>query len=202
MEKQVIISVGRECGSGGHVIAEQIAKKMELPLYDRNILSKITQETGLDLGPMEKYDELSRNHLLSRTVRGYSNSPSENLARMEFEYLKRKADKGESFVVVGRCAESVLKGNPALISIFVLAEENFRIERLCKVIGISKIEAEALVRRTDRTRRSYHNNYCEYKWGSSRNYDICIDSSKLGLERTEKILEAYIEERMADDGQA
>ena len=112
MQKQLIISVSREFGSGGHIVADHLAKSFELPLYDSNLLKNITNEKQLNLKSIEKYDELPKNPLFSRTVRGYSNSPEENIATMQFAYLKNKAKQGESFVIVGRCSETVLKGYP------------------------------------------------------------------------------------------
>ena len=90
MGKQLIISVGREFGSGGHVIAEELARRFELPLYDNNLLEHIAEEKEISHESLKKYDERPKNRLFSRTVRGYSNSMQENLANMQFDYLKRK----------------------------------------------------------------------------------------------------------------
>lgn len=200
MEKQLIISVGREFGSGGHEIAERLAEKFELPLYDRNLLQEILTEKDLELGKTEleelaRYDELTRNFLFSRTIRGYSNSPEENIASMQFEYLQKKAEKGESFVIVGRCAETVLKKYEGLVSIYILADMEAKIERVERMNGVSKMEAEVLIKRYDKERKSYHNYYCVHKWGDSRNYDICMNSSRLGIRGTADVLEDYIRAR-------
>ncbi|MCI8326148.1 MAG: cytidylate kinase-like family protein [Lachnospiraceae bacterium] len=196
MSKQLIISVSREFGSGGHIVAQHLAKKFELPLYNRNLLKEITIEKNWDLKELEKYDELSRKPLFSRTIRGYSNSPEENIANLQFEYLQKKADQGKSFVIVGRCAESVLKKYDALVSIFVLADVDTKIKRIMETHEISKLEAELMMKRYDRERKAYHNYYCVHKWGDSRNYDICVNSSRLGFECTANVLEEYIRERM------
>lgn len=200
MEKQLIISVGREFGSGGHEIAERLAEKFELPLYDRNLLQEILTEKDLELGKTEleelaRYDELTRNFLFSRTIRGYSNSPEENIASMQFEYLQKKAEKGESFVIVGRCAETVLKKYEGLVSIYILADMEAKIERVERMNGVSEMEAEVLIKRYDKERKSYHNYYCVHKWGDSRNYDICMNSSRLGIQGTADVLEDYIRAR-------
>ena len=102
MGKQLIISVGREFGSGGYAIAEELARRFELPLYDNNLLEHLLRKGDFSRKP-EKHDERPKNRLFSRTVRGYSNSMQENLANMQFDYLKKKAAAGESFVIVGRC---------------------------------------------------------------------------------------------------
>lgn len=104
MGKQLIISVGREFGSGGHVIAEELARRFGLVLYDNNLLEQIAEEKEIPHDGLKKYDEKPKSRLFSRTVRGYSNSVQENLANMQFDYLKKKAADGESFVVVGRCS--------------------------------------------------------------------------------------------------
>lgn len=196
MSKQLIISVGREFGSGGHAIAELLAKKFDLPFYDRNLLDEIANEKSLNRTELEQYDEIPKKRLLSRTVRGFSNSPEENIANLQFDYIKKIAESGKSFVIVGRCSENVLKGNDALVSVFILGDMESKIKRTQEVRGITREQAEAVIYRHDKHRKSYHNYYCTGKWGDSRNYDISINSSRLGLEGTADILEAYIKERI------
>jgi cytidylate kinase len=196
MSKEVIITIGREFGSGGHVIGEILAKKFGLPLYDSNILKEIAALKNVDHAELERYDEIPRNPLFSKSRRGYSNSPSENIARLQFNYLREKAESGESFVVVGRCAETILKGYPGMISIFVLADKEAKRERIKKLNNISSYEADIIINRNNKQRKAYHNYYCECKWGDSRNYDISINSSRLGIEGTADVLEEYIKARM------
>ena len=197
MDERTVITIGREFGSGGHEIAEMLAKKFDLKLYDKNLLQNIAQEKEVDAQNIEKYDEVPRNMLFSRTVKGYSNSMEENVAQMQFDYLKRKAKEGESFVVVGRCSEVILKDNPALISIFVGGDYDSKVERIMRVYKMSRSEAEIFMARQNKKRKGYHNYYCKGKWGDSRNYDISINSSRLGLKKTADILEGYIRETMA-----
>lgn len=195
MEKQLIISVGREFGSAGHVIAEKLAERFQLSLYDSNLLKEIAVEKNLNHEQLKKYDEIPRNRLLSRTVNGYSNSAEENIANMQFEYLKKKADAGESFVVVGRCAESILKSCSGLVSIFILGDMDKKAARIMEQYHVSEDEAKTMIRQQDKKRKTYHNYHCKGKWGDSRNYDLCINSSKLGIDRTVELLECYIRER-------
>ena len=199
MGKQLIISVGREFGSGGHVIAEELARRFELPLYDNNLLEHIAEEKEISHESLKKYDERPKNRLFSRTVRGYSNSMQENLANMQFDYLKKKAAAGESFVIVGRCSETILKGFDGLVTIFVLGDPDVKAERIRKVYGVSEEEARRMMKREDWNRKSYHNYYCKGKWGDSRNYDFSINSSRLGIEKTVDMLENCIRARMESD---
>lgn len=193
---QTIISVSREFGSGGHVIAEKIARDHGLKFYDRHILDEIANENNIKVEILEKYDEKPRNAFLSRRVGAFSNSMEEILADMQFDYIRKKADSGESFVIVGRCSETVLSGHEGLISIFVTGDEKAKIDRIKDVYHLSESEAVSKIRRHDKKRKQYHNRHSSFRWGDSRNYDVCINSSKLGLERTGAALENYIKERM------
>lgn len=194
-KQQMIISVGREFGSGGHEIAEKLAKMFDVELYDKNILEHIAELKNVNVADYEKYDEVPRNLIFSRKIKGFSNSMEENIANIQFNYLKKKAEEGESFVVVGRCAETVLKEYPALVSIFVLSDWDAKVKRVMRIYGLSEREAESYITRKDRKRREYHNYYCDIKWGDSRNYDISINSSKLGEEETAKMLAEYVKKR-------
>lgn len=197
MDKQLIISVGREFGSGGHVVAAGLAKHFGLPLLDSNILADIAKEKNTDAEYLKKYDESARSLLFSRTVNGYSNSPEDVVARMQFDYLKARADAGESFVVIGRCADYVLRNNAGLVRIFILGDIDAKIQRTAEREGVSEEKARALMEHNDKRRRTYHNTHCEGKWGDSRSYDITINSSRLGIEGTTDLLIKYIEARAA-----
>ena len=195
MDKQLIISIGREFGSGGHEIAEMLAERFELNLYDKNLLEQIANDKNLNVKNLEKYEEKPRNMWMTRTVHGHSNSAEENLANMQFEYLKKAAADGESFVIVGRCAETILKNNPALISMFILGDWENKVERITRLYDMEREEAESFIYRQDKKRKNYHNYYCKGKWGDSRNYDISVNSSKLGEEETTQMLVEYIMKR-------
>lgn len=196
MEKQVIISIGREFASGGHDIADELAKRFNLTIYDANLLREAALEKRADADALKKYDEIPKKHFMSRSVRGYSNSPEENIANMQFEFLQKKAREGKSFFVVGRCSEAVLKEFDCLITIFVLGDESAKIDRITSILGVSVEEAKTMMRNNDKKRKDYHNYYCTGKWGDSRNYDISINSSKLGIDKTVDYLESYIKARI------
>ncbi|MCI7770372.1 MAG: cytidylate kinase-like family protein [Eubacterium sp.] len=195
MGKQLIISLGREFGSGGHVIAQKLSEHYQIPLYDYNLLRDIKIERNLYIEDLEKYDECPRNPFLTRTVRGYSSSPEVNIAMMQFECLRQKAASGESFVIVGRCAETILKDNPNMISIFVIGDMEQKIARTMERNNISREKAVKMIALHDRKRKAYHNHFCDHKWGDSRNYELCINSSRVGLDETTRIIIDYIDSR-------
>lgn len=194
MEKQLIISIGREFGSAGHAIGEELAGRFKIGLYDHNILDLIAARKNGNATALLLFDESPKNKLFSRTVRGFNNSPEDIISEMQFDFIKEKAASGESFVVVGRCSESILKGHEGLVSVFVLADNDKKIERICDIYNVSQREAQNMMKRKDKKRKSYHNYHCDLHWGDSRGYDLCINSSRLGIEGTADVIEAYIRE--------
>ena len=195
--KQVIISIGREFGSAGHEIAEVLAEKYQMKLYDYHLLREIADEKNVHVAELEPYDEIPKKGFGYRTVKGYSNSPQENIAYMQFNHLKKRAAQGRSFIVVGRCAEEALKDYKGLISIFILGDMDKKIERIMRLHNVSEKKAKEMIIEQDKKRKAYHNYFCEGKWGDSRNYDFSINSSKLGVEATIELLEDYINRRIA-----
>ncbi len=195
---QIIISVGREFGSGGRVIAEALAKRFEMPIYDRHLILEIAEKTGLAPEEIEKYNENPKHRLFSRSVRGYSNSIEDNIAEMQFKFIEDKAASGESFVVVGRCSETKLRKYKGLVSLFILGDTNEKVKRVMDVYELSEEKARDLIDKKDRKRKRYHNYHCSGHWGDSRLYDLSINSSRLGIDRTVDMLEKYIRARMSE----
>lgn len=196
MGKQLIISVSREFGSGGHEIAEKIAGDLGIKFYDRSMLDEIADEMNVKVELLEKYDEKPRNFMLSRKVGKHTNSMEEILAELQFDFIRKKAEQGESFVIVGRCSETVLKDFDGLISIFISGKKLQKLERVMKKYNLKESEALAKMERHDWKRKRYHNRHSETKWGDSRYYDLCINSSHLDVDGTVSVLENYIKERI------
>lgn len=195
MNNQLIVSISREFASGGREIAKILAERLQIDYYDRNLLDAIAAERLGDAEKLRKFDEVPR-IFLKRTVRGMTSSPEENVAQIQFDYMTKLADSGERFVIVGRCADEVLSEYKGLVRIFVLADEESKIDRVVESRDCSRDEARGIIMRHDRSRKAYHNYYCEYKWGDSRGYDITVNSSRLGIEKTTDLLENYIRMRM------
>ena len=196
MDKQLIISVGREFGSGGHAKAEELSQSFGIKLYDNNLLLEIAEKNGSDAEIIQKFDEAPKLRILSRTVRGYNNSPEDVISQLQFDYMRELAQNGESFVILSRCAETVLKGHPALESKFVLGDYETKLARISEKYSLSQTESKSLIKTTDKKRKSYHNYHCELHWGDSRLYEVSINSSKLGIDETVDILETYINKRI------
>ena len=196
-EQQVIISVSREFGSGGHDISMILSRDFGLNMYDKSLLDEIAAEMNMNSEELKKYDEKPRNKFLTRSVGNYTNSMEDILARKQFNFIKEKADSGKSFVIVGRCAETVLAGQKGLITIFITGEKSYKLKRVMEHYSLSEEEARARINRVDRLRRQYHNRFSPHKWGDSRYYDLCINGTHLGVEGTAAVLEDYIRARIS-----
>lgn len=196
MTDQIIVTISREFGSGGHEIAVKLAEKLGISMYDRNMLEEIAKEKNIDSEEFHSWDEKKGNPLLTRRIGEHTNSWEHHVANMQFDYLRERAAAGESFVAVGRCAETVLKDNKNLVSVFVLGDSEEKKRRVMECYHLDEAAAMTKMKRHDRTRKQYHNQYSDFKWGTSRGYDLCINSSKTGVEQCADLIEFYVKQRV------
>ena len=185
-----IINVGRQFGSGGGYVAQAVGRKLGIPVYDNELISKAAEESGYSRGVFDGGEE--RKSLFSMSsffssVRlpfgeagGFVND--DMLFRIQSEVIRSIAEKGDA-IIVGRCADYILRDLPCL-DVFVCAPMEYRIRRLVENEKLEPEAAEALMRRKDRTREAYYNFYTFGAWGVASNYDLCIDSSILGIDGT------------------
>lgn len=192
MDKQIIISISREYGSGGHEIGRKLAEKLEFEFFDRNLLDELSNIKGVDTNLLKKYDEKPRNPFFSRTVRGYSNSPEQNIAEMQFSLLKQKAADEDSFVILGRCSDEIFMGISDVLKIFIRGDLDTKVKRVMEKRGMDASEAVKTIERHDKKRKAYHDYFCHSKWGELSNYDLCVDSGKLGIDGTVDMLVDFV----------
>ena len=188
MKKQIIVAIGREHGSGGHYIADLIARELGVKLYDKVSIEKEITSGGYSGERVSEMDEKPVNFFASRRIGRFSNSLEVNVAEKTFAMLRSKAAEGESFVVIGRCGEQVLENNPNCISIFICGDPQFKLNRVMNKLGLNAEQAIEEIRNVDRSRKNYHNYYCDTKWGDARGYDLTVKSNVLGCERTAEML--------------
>ena len=187
-KKNTIINVGRSFGSGGGFVAKAIGKKLGIPVYDNELISKVAEESGYSNTVFATGEEKSlfsvssffASGRLSYLDNGYMNDNM--LFNIQSEVIKNIADKGDA-VIIGRCADYILRDRSCL-NVFVDGPEEYRIHRLMENEHLSEREAEKLMRRKDRTRETYYNYYTFGSWGLASNYHLCVDSSLLGIEGT------------------
>ena len=199
MKKQIIVAIGREHGSGGHYIADLIARELGVKLYDKVSIEKEITSGGYSEELVSEMDEKPVNFFASRRIGRFSNSLEVNVAEKTFAMLRSKAAEVESFVVIGRCGEQVLENNPNCISIFICGDPQFKLNRVMNKLGLNAEQAIEEIRNVDRSRKNYHNYYCDTKWGDARGYDLTVKSNVLGCERTAEMLVGYIRSFMEQD---
>ena len=165
------------------------------------------QESGFNKEIFQKADEISDKSLLASAIRSisssvasmtnfYKNSMSkDSLFQFQSDAIREKA-KTESCIIVGRCADYILRDHPRHINIFIRADKEDRIRFISERYNITKAEAEKKIEKVDDQRSEYHDFYCETNWGDSRAYDICVNSSILGTERTAQYLLEYVKEAL------
>ena len=202
-----VITIGRELGSGGKHIGEIMAKQLNIPIYDRRLLDMAAQESGFNKEIFQKADEISDKSLLASAIRSisssvasmtnfYKNSMSkDSLFQFQSDAIREKA-KTESCIIVGRCADYILRDHPRHINIFIRADKEDRIRFISERYNITKAEAEKKIEKVDDQRSEYHDFYCETNWGDSRAYDICVNASILGAERSAQYLLEYVKEAL------
>lgn len=191
-QKQLIITIGREFGSGGRVIGKALAERFGIGFYDSEIIQDLAKEYGIDAKELARYDEKPRGILWNRTAGRYSTGKEDSLAQLQFHLIQDIADRGESFVLIGRCGETVLAGREGLVRIFVRGDLDARNQRIRERYQVSEEEAAKMIRDTDRKRKNYHNTYSDHPWGAAEGYDLTINSSRLGIDGTVDILEKYV----------
>lgn len=200
MDKQVIITIGRESGSGGLEIARKLGEELGIAVYEKNIFKEISDHFDIDTTELTQFDEKPRKGL-SRKVKGYSNSPEEQVVELQRDFMKAKADEGQSFVILGRCGIKALLDYPCtLIRVFVEADTKFKVGRVMAEEGFSnETQAMMYMKWVDTRRRAYHDQFCTVKWGDRNSYDIVVKSNKLGIDGTAKWLADYVRMRLESD---
>ena len=182
--KQIIIAIGREFGSGGHLVAKKLAEHYNIPLYSKELLDEVAKDGRYSKEVLERFDEKPMNFaFIPVPAGGTTISLEQDIAIRQFNFIRKKAnEEKESFVIVGRCAEEILSDNPNMISAFILGDKDTKTKRVMEREGVDEKTALNMMKKMDKMRKVYHNFYCESKWGDSRTYDICIKIGKVDVD--------------------
>lgn len=179
-----IITIGREYGSGGREIGRLVADKLGIPFYDKEILTRAAEDSGLCQELLERHDE---KNTMSGMLAGSAGTGlhmaasgmnlqlplNQRVFLAQFDAIGKLASEGLC-VIVGRCADYVLKNRTGVTHVFIYASEEHRIERIMRVEGVDRERARELIRKTDRQRRSYYNFFADGNWGMRVNYDLML----------------------------
>lgn len=204
-DKKLIINVGRQFGSGGKLVALALGKKLGIPVYDQELISKAAEQSGFSKELFAKSDEKRNLLALSSFIvdvgrfGSADNYVSDNqLFVIQSKVIRSIADKG-SAIFIGRCADYILRDRPCL-DVFISASDEVRIKRVAERMGITPEQAESLMQKKDRTRETYYNYFTFGNWGVASNYDLCVDSSVLGIDGTaDMIIDFCHRAKLIDD---
>lgn len=202
MNKKIIITIARQYGSGGREIGERVAKKLGLPLYDKELITEAAANGKLDLSVIKAADETAANSLLYTLAMGsnvvgttmqfgYKMPLNDKLFILQSEIIRSKSE--ESCVIIGRCADYVLRERPYVLRLFIYGDLDHRKARIAE--RHPELKPSAIIdaiNKTDKRRASYYNFYTGNKWGKYDNYDMAINSSTLGIEATAELICACV----------
>ncbi len=194
MKTNAIITIGRQYGSGGREIGEKLAEKLEIPFYDKELLERAANDSGICKELFENHDEKPTNSFLYSLVMdtysfGYSSAAftdmpiNHKVFLAQFEAVKKLAMEGPC-VMVGRCADYALSEFSNCFSVFIHSDMESRIRRIAQKYGMKDNKARDAIQKTDKSRSSYYNYYTNKRWGDASSYHLSIDSGKLGIDKT------------------
>ena len=204
MSSKRIITITRQYGSGGHDIGKALAKALGIAFYDKELISLAAKESGIAPEVFEMADEKPANSLLYSLSVGlfnYGNGLSnpmddlplnDKLYLLQHRIIKEKAEK-ESFVIVGRCADYILKEFPGVVKVFFYADIDSRVRRAIARHDIEPARAKQAIIKTDKNRANYYSFYSGQKWGQVENYDLCINTTRLDVDQAVKLITDYLD---------
>ena len=205
MTTKSIITVGRQYGSGGRYVAKLLAERLEIPYYDKELLAEVAKDSGIGKDLLEEHDEKNTRNFLFSMMSGsqpfadsgamYMDMPlNHRIFLAQFDTIRRIAGEGPC-VIVGRCADYVLRDEPHVLNVFIKASQEERIRRVVKYYGVDPLKAEEKLRKADKQRASYYNYYATNTWGDVNNYDLCVDTGALGIEGSVELIAKCVELR-------
>ena len=195
------VTITREFGSGGRTIGKMLAERLGIPYYDNELIKLASEESGINESLFTEADESRRTALFKKYNRSFGDkliSPEsgeftsdDNLFNYQAKIIKQLAER-ESCVIVGRCANYVLREHEHVLRVFTYASEDFCVEQVKKLYGLSDKEALRQIERIDRARSTYYRYYTGAEWDNARHYDLCLNTSELGFERCVELIQHYI----------
>ena len=203
MENKIIITIGRQFGSGGSEIGKKLAKEYNIPFYDKEILTEAAKKSGYSEELFTERDERKTGSLLFSLSTGaypmggplsylYDLPLDDRLFLAQIDAMKHVTKQG-SCIIVGRCAEYILRDDPDVVSVFIHAPLEKRVERICRLYQLTPQKAESLILNTDKRRTQYHNYYSTDKWGDATAYHMCVNSGILGIDKSVKLIQRLVD---------
>lgn len=207
-----IITISRQYGSAGYEIGKKLAESLGIKYYDKDLIARVAKESGFCEEIIENQDERPTSSFLYNLVMdtysfGYNTSHyvdmpiSQKIFLAQFNTIKTIADEGPC-VIVGRCADYALAEYKNCVHLFIYADEEFKINHIKETLGVTGKEAKDLCIKNDKQRQSYYNYYTSKKWGRADSYDLCINSSILGIDGSVTLIKQFVEDFEARNNNA
>ena len=196
-----IITIARKMGSGGKTIGKMLAEELNIKYYDKELIKLASDESGINERFFELVDEKIKSGFLRRkgVYKGELLDPDHpdftsdgNLFNYQAEVIRQLAEK-EPAIIVGRCADYILKDREDVIKVFIYSDEETAIKNFIDMYGVSEKEAARIVERTDKERSEYYRHYTGWDWENAKNYNLCLNTSKMSYEKCVEIIKGYIE---------
>lgn len=199
----MVITIGREFGSGGKYIGERLAEELNMKLYDEELITRVSEERNIDIHLLNENDEKHKKSFwytlamasmsMSDSVNSLTELPSDDKYFIEqAKIIEEIADEGNA-IIIGRCSNVILKDRKNVVNIFVYSsDEKFKINRKVEFAGLDEKKALKLMHKKDKERAAYYNYYTNQTWGGRESYDLMVDSSKLGIEKTVELIKEYV----------
>lgn len=197
MANNKVITIGREFGSGGREIGERVAKLLDIPCFDRQLVEMASEKMGVDSFHLEQVDEKALSRFLEsywvpkrpNSVAGYGMALNDGMFIVQSAIIKSLV-KDRPCVIVGRCADYVLRGHPACLNIFICASMEDRVKRIMERYELGERSAKEAIREMDKSRRQYYEKYTDRKWGDRSAHQVIFNVSLLGMENTVNAIRA------------
>ena len=199
-DKKTVIAINRGFGSGGRIIGGMLSERLGVHFYDKELIYLASEESGINAALFGQADEnlrksfFKKNFVYDHKILPPDSSDftsDDNLFNYQAKIIRDLAEES-SCVIVGRCADFILRDMPNVISVFVYASQDACVKNVCELYGVDEKEALKIITKTDKRRADYQRYYSGTEWDNARNYDLSLDSSKLGFEKCVDIIEDYI----------
>ncbi len=201
MEAPLVITVSRQYGSGGREVAERLASDLGFAYYDKLLLARIAEESGMDADVIDRHDEKPMSsHFFNLGVFGGDEHPvSTHIRQTEVRILHEIAEEGPC-VIVGRGADDILSDHPNLVRVFVSAPLEARVARVMRHNGLDDAEARARIARVDKQRAGYYRFHSDGEWGKAHAYDLCLNTGNVNVEGAVRVIRCFLDAREIDAG--
>ncbi len=199
----MIITIGREFGSGGKYIGERLAEELGMKFYDAELITRVSRERNINIRTLNENDEKHKKSFwytlamasmsMYDSVNSLTDLPEDDKVFIEQSKVIEEIADEDNSVIIGRCSNVILKNRKNAVHVFIYAQdENFKLQRKVEFAGLDEKKALKLMKKKDKERAAYYNYYTNKVWGAKDSYDLLVDSSKLGIENTIKLIKEFV----------